>query len=312
MGIILAVSPFVQAKAESAQAAHEKSEDIPEEYQVMRDAVPTDSPIVIELYTSSDCSSCIYTDRVLYDATKDKQVIALSCHVKDATSMSLEGESEEVSEESTLDPCVFRHWAFKGQRRGESTLAMPTFYFNGSYRMYGSHLRLFNSMLRRYHYAPPNNVQEAMMRWKDKDTISIHLPQKRKTAAKINASVWLVRYKDMAVERMDKGANAGRVLRFSNVIQDITHIAKWHGTARVVDVDVTPPQGGKERGGYAVLVAEHLGTPYLVAGKISDYPVASDIEEEVQKRARAKESAESKPTVIPSDNKPVNTTPNLR
>lgn len=307
--LCLAILPAGSVMAESDNPVELEEFDIP------RNSVAVDSPIVIELYTSSDCSACIFADRVIYDATQDKQVIALSCHVKDPTSMSRDGKQEDVTEkiDGPLDPCVFRHWALGGgHRAGEITLAMPAFFFNGQGSISGNKLRFFDSALRRHHYMPPNNIQEAMMRWKDRNTISIHLPKGSPKLGRVNASVWLVRYKDMAVERMDKGVNKGRVLRFSNVIQDITHIAKWHGAARVIDVDVTPPQGGKERGGYAILAAERLGSPYLVAGKLKDYPLASDIEEETEKRARAKESADSRPTVLPSDNQPVNTPPRRR
>lgn len=269
------------------------------------------APIVIELYTSSNCSACIYADRMLYDAMKDKQVIALSCHVKDTTSASITGEDPaETMQEQAMDPCVFRHWTFAARNKAaDITLAMPTLFFNGQESMSGSEMGYFGQTLGSYHYAGKNKVQEALMQWKDKDTISIHLPKADESLGSINASVWLVRYKDMAVERLYEGVNAGRVLRFSNIVQNTTHIAKWHGNPRVVNVDVTPPQGGKERGGYAVLVAPLLGTPYLVAGKLGDYPVAADLKEEAEKRARAKAATEGKPVSLPSDKQPENPLP---
>lgn len=304
--LCLATLAPMPVNAQEAPNAGEEAVDLSKSEMV-------DSPIVIELYTSSDCSACIFADRMLYDAMKDKQVIALSCHVKDATAMSADGDTNNQNSGDPLDPCVFRHWAFAAGRGSTAvTLAMPAFVFNGQETKSGSDLHFFNSALRRYHYSPPNRIQEAMVRWKDKDTISIHLPKASERVGKVNASVWLVRYKDMAVERLDEGINKGRVLRFSNIVQDITHIAKWHGAPRVVDVDVTPPQGGKDRGGYVVLAAPLLGDPYLVAGKLADYPVAADLEEEAAKRTRAKEAADSKPAVIPSENQPVNTVPKMR
>ncbi len=310
---LFSAAPFVAAAQDhSRRAAGANIPMSPEEKKAER-FVKVDSPIVIELFTASDCSACIFADRILYDAMKDKQVIALSCHIKDSTSMSDDGKEDGKVTDGPMDPCVFRHWTFAAGRSNEDvTLAIPAFYFNGQDFTQGEDMNVFNTTLHNYHYSYLNQSLEAMMRWKDKNTISIHLPQARKESGKVNASVWLVRYKDMAVERMDQGVNKGRVLRFSNIVQDITHIAKWHGNVRVIDVDVNPPQGGKERGGYVVLVAPMLGMPYMAAGKLVDYPVAADIEEEAEKRARAKAATEGKLQAVPAENMPANAVPEPR
>lgn len=264
------------------------------------------SPIVLELFTGADCSACIFADRMLYDAQKDKQVIALSCRVKNSTSLA--GSSSEANKEGNtagpMDPCVFRQWTYSASSASDVTLRIPVFYFNGKESAKADGGSQFGERLNRYHYKSANKIQEALLRWKDKDTISIHLPQQLSEGAQVNASVWLVRYKNMDVVRMDSGINAGRVLRFSNVIENITHVAKWHGNMRVVNVDVTPPQGGKQKGGYVVLVGEMLGTEYLAAGKLEDYPVAADIEEEAKKRAKARAAAEGRGEIVPSEKAP--------
>lgn len=312
--ILLSASPvFAQeTKMPPEEVAKFKAE---EQARADEAAGKVDAPIVLELFTASDCSACIFADRILYDAMKDKNVIALSCHIEDITAMQSDGkeESRDGTADGPMDPCVFRQWTFASGRGAEDvTLAIPTFYFNGQDRTNGEDLNYFNTILRSYHYKRMNKTLEAMMRWKDKDTISIHLPQARKkNDVDINASVWIVRYKNMAVERMDKGVNQGRVLRFSNIMQNVTHIAKWHGDMRIVDVDVTPPQGGNERGGYVVLVAQMLGMPYLAAGKLEDYPVAADLKAEAEKRAKAKAAAEGKLQAVPSDKAPVKTGPIL-
>lgn len=259
-----------------------------------------DAPIVVELFTAADCSACIYADRILYDAMKDKNVIALSCRVEDVTALDTDVPDGEGA--GAMDPCVFRQWTFASLHGGEDvTMKIPTFYFNGKDPTTGADIGYLSSVLRSYHYKRVNNTLEAMMRWKDKDTISIHLPEVQKKDRAINASVWILRYKDISVERIDSGVNKDRVLRFSNIVQSITHVAKWHGNMRVVDVDVPPPPGGKEKGGYAVIVAELLGVPYLAAGSVKDYPVAADIKAEAEKRAKARAAAQGKPVALPSD-----------
>lgn len=304
--LIAVASPAVRAQTPEPPA--EEIEKIKAEDQKKQDEADgkVDAPIVLELFTGADCSACIFADRMLYDAQKDKQVIALSCRVNNATSLadsSREAKREAVAE-GPMDPCVFRQWTYSASSISDVTLRIPVFYFNGKESAKADGGAQFNEKLRRYHYRGSNKLQEALLRWKDKDTISIHLPQAGKDAKDVNASVWIVRYKNMDVVRMDKGINAGRVLRFSNVIQNVTHVAKWHGNMRVVNVDVTPPQGGKEKGGYVVLVGEMLGSEYMAAGKLEDYPVAADIQEEAAKRARARAAAEGKARTAPSNSAP--------
>ena len=268
-----------------------------------------DSPIVLELFTTSDCTACVFADRLLYDTMKDKNIIALSCKISDLSELrtkndippnpdEIDDEQEKVKKQTgPMDPCVFRQWAYRSSYSSRDVkIVVPTFIMNGYDVVIGDDFKYFNSMLNSYQYAGKNKTLEVFMRWKDKDTISIHLPEDpRANKAKKSASVWIVRYKDMMVERVETGLNKGRVLRFSNVIQDIKHIGKWHQQMRTIEIDVPPPQGGYERGGYVVLVQEMMGEPVLAAGKLIDYPHPNDIKkkkEDLLKHEQQKKAIE--------------------
>lgn len=265
----------------------------------------TDAPILVELFTTKDCTACIFADRILYEAMKDKQVIALSCQIKDLSEIKNADEKEAMGEESNykgpMDPCVFRHWAYMSSRTDQDvTLNIPTFIFSGYDRLGSNNMSYFQTMLNAHHYRSKNKVLEVYMQWKDDDTITIHLPQDPQVEKwNINSSVWLIRYKDMAVERIDEGVNKGRVLRFSNIIQDIRHIAKWHGVVRTINVDVPKPQGGKERGGYVVVVSSMLGEPTMAAGKIEDYPTPNDLKKNKNQSPERAETPQVEEPKIP-------------
>lgn len=269
----------------------------------------TESPIFLELFTTTDCSACVYADRMLYDASKDKNVIALSCRIQDMSEIKRWDEKDAMGDESNydgpMDPCVFRQWTYKlGINERDITLSIPSFYFNGYDTVTSGDLTYFDNTLNLYHYAHKNKALEVFMQWKDDDTVTINLPTDPKIEKQsLNASVWLIRYKDMEVQRVDVGVNKGRVLRFSNIIQDIRHIAKWHGHMRSIDVDVPKPEGGRERGGYVVVVAEMMGEPVMAAGKLADYPTANDIKEKkAAAAAKAAAPSPSKPaTQIPAE-----------
>ena len=282
--LIFALPVAALAQTSSLDAKQQKAAESKARAEMnKRDDGRVESPIVIELYTTSDCTACIYADRMLYDAMKDKSVIALSCHINDLTMPKQKDKKEGLGEDSgyegPMDPCVFRQWTYEARKVSQDiTTKIPNFVFNGYDQIGAGSLTYFNTMLNSYHYAYKNKVLEVFMTWKDDDTITIHLPQRpNNEKEKINASVWIIRYKDMAVEKIEEGVNKGRVLRFSNIIQSIRHIAKWHGDLRTIDVDVPKPEGGTERGGYVVSVAETMGDPVVAAGKIEDYPHPNDV-----------------------------------
>lgn len=296
------------AKAQTGDDFKKKLDNAIESSQQQRNTdkeelrrLKVNAPIVVELFTTSDCSACIFSDRILYDTLKNKNVIGLSCHIQDTGALITKYESEKGDlgkvTDGPMDPCVFRQWAYKGGRSAKDvSLNIPNFVFNGTDHLGSESLNLFDRTLDSYNYAYKNKTLEVFMKWKDDDTITVHLPQHEKFGQiDMNASVWIIRYKDMAVEKIDTGINAGRVLRFSNIIQDIRHIAKWHGATRIIDVDVAKPQGGKERGGYVVLVQEMMGDPVLAAGKLVDYPHPDDV-----KKAASTKPAAKMPLVVPA------------
>lgn len=271
--------------------ANRQSRD--EEYQ--NKVLETDSPILVELFTTTDCSECVYADRMLYDASKDKRVIPLSCRIVDLSELeSDEQTSTGVSKGGPIDPCVFRQWTYQTGTSGNKDVELnfPTFVFNGFDKIRSGTISRFDTVLNSYHFAYKNRILEVFMQWKDKDTITVHLPRDPKTEeSSINASVWIIRYKDMEVQRVDSGVNKGRVLRFSNIIQDIRHIAKWHGHTRSIDVDVPAPEGGKDRGGFVIVVQQMMGEPVLAAGKLVDYPHPNDEAKTKARKDKARDVA---------------------
>lgn len=239
-----------------------------------------DAPIVVELFTTSDCSACVFADRMLYDTMNEKNVIALSCHIKDMSEMRQDekdkGADASESYSGPMDPCVFRQWSYRPRRASDAMMSIPTFVINGQENVSGDDPRYYSDVLGRYQYQSKNKASHLFMEWKDNDTVSIHLPQRGEKDSINSASVWLIRYKDIEIEKVDHGINKGRVLRFSNIVQSIQHVGKWHGQMRTITVDVPPLQGGEERGGYVAMVQEMMGEPVIAAGRLIDYKTAAD------------------------------------
>jgi hypothetical protein len=202
-----------------------------------------------------------------------------------------------------MDPCVFRYWAYEtGPGSNVTDLGIPSFFFNGDEQIKTADLTFFDQTRASYSFARNTDLLEIFLTWKDEDTITVNLPNDPISKDKgVNAGVWIVRYKDMDVQKVESGVNAGRVLRFSNIIQDTRHIAKWRGQERTIDVDVEKPKGGKERGGHVILVQEFMGSPILAAGRLADYPMPNDIKpKSVKPKVAAPPVAETPaPAVLP-------------
>ncbi len=325
-GFIISLAPF-SASAQVQPPQEEVDKIIAEDKRKADEQEgKSDSPILLELFTTADCTACVFADRILYDTIKEKNVIALSCKITDLSELRSQdykqietNESEEEEKAGTqqgpMDPCVFRLWSYRSSKSSNETkITIPTFIFNGLDKVGAEDTNYFLQSLNSFRYVSKNKTLEVFMRWKDKDTITIHLPEDPNAeTTKVSASVWIIRYKDMMVEKVDKGMNKGRVLRFSNIIQDIKHIGKWHSKMRTIDVDVAPPQGGKEKGGYVVVVQEMMGEPVLAAGKLVDYPHPNDIKktpatgksEDKERTVAPDPSQEKLPSGLPIRSEPI-------
>jgi hypothetical protein len=118
------------------------------------------------------------------------------------------------------------------------------------------------------------------MKWAAENAIHITLPNApednnyKKTDS---FSVWLIRYRDYSIEKVQDGDGNPRVLRFTNVVEKAKHVGKWHGKSRTIEIEVPVPDEAKsKRGGYVVLVHEVNGSDIYAAGKLPDFKRQKD------------------------------------
>lgn len=227
------------------------------------------SPIVVELFTATNCSACMPADRILYDISKMKNVIALGCHIN-------YWDEQTLGDPTGLEECTYRQWAYRSSGMLAGTdVKIPHFMINGAYSVDRSHTRLFYNRLAQAKKSTVHKPGQIFMEWADEDTLRIHMPNaNRKIDTRDSFSVWLIRYQDQTIQRVNDGQTKGRVLRFTNVVKGAKHIAKWHGKTRVIDVDVDkPPADVGERGGYVTIIHQVNGSEIIAAGKVDDYKV---------------------------------------
>jgi hypothetical protein len=229
--------------------------------------VPDGSPAVVELFTSTNCSACIEADRILYDISKKKNVIALGCHID-------YWDENTMKDPTGLEACTYRQWTYKASGMMSGTdIRVPHFVINGDRSVDQGRLKYFyTSFLAAIGRAYIHQPLEVQMKWKDQETLYVTMPETNKELDdKDSYSVWLIRYQDSLIKKIEDGQTAGRVLRFTNVVKSSEHIAKWHGEKRTIEVDVDKPLGGPDRGGYVVIIHEINGSNVIAAGKLADF-----------------------------------------
>jgi hypothetical protein len=225
-----------------------------------------DIPVVVELFTSTNCGACMEADRILYDLSKNKNVITLGCHVDYWDDQTLENPTG-------LEACTYRQWTYKASgMMSEAEVNVPYFIVNGRQSIDRDKIRIFNqyfNMESNGGRRPPLPVD---LSWQYQETLYVTLPNTTwRLDDKDSYSVWLLRYQDSVVKKLTEGQTAGRVLRFSNVVKSSKHIAKWHGEKRTIEVPVGAPPGGNDRGGYVVMIHQLNGSDVIGAGKVMDY-----------------------------------------
>lgn len=261
-------------KAQRTEDINEISKSMNIKYRKKKENT-TEAPIVVEIFSAPDCSACIFGDRILFDAVKDQQVIGLTCLVKDIDNIDTTNVRTQYDNNKPIDLCMLKLWSYERVTPGQNVtqISIPLFIVNGMTMVDTTQFQSFGNILEQFKLADSNTNLQTIMRWSGKGTITISLPQRLDPNPLSAASVWLIRYKNTHVEKMDHGVNKDRVLRFSNVIQYSQHIGKWYGEPRDIIANVPLPQGGAEAGGYAVIVKTMIDGKILAAGRLEDYPL---------------------------------------
>ena len=177
-------------------------------------AVAQNGPVVIELYTSQGCSSCPPADAMLHDLAKRDNVIALALHVdywdyigwKDSF-----GRPENTA----------RQHAY-ARAANATTVYTPQMVIGGVDHVIGSR---------------PMQVMDAVQAHsRNGNPFDVNLIRRGNNVI-INAApgargdyvVQLVRYTPEATVAISRGENAGRNLRYANIVTSWDVISRWDG-----------------------------------------------------------------------------------
>jgi hypothetical protein len=208
------------------------------------------APVVVELFTSQGCSSCPPADALLGELAQIPGILALSMHVDywDYIGWKDPYASPKVTERQ-------RRYA---QRLGLRYVYTPQMVIDGHADVVGVRR---NEVLRTIEEAAAKR-KAVEVRFEQADGGRIVVPAGH--APDGGAVVWLAVYDDNHETDIGSGENAGRKLRYHNVVRELNRIALWHGDRLEIPFDMAAA-AAQGRDGCAVIVQQAGGGPVLGA-----------------------------------------------
>ena len=185
------------------------------------------APVVVELYTSQGCSSCPPADAMLHDLAQLDGVIALALHVD---YWDYIGWKDEFA-----DPAHAKRQRSYAAVAGRRSVYTPQMIINGTSDIVGGRKAEVLDVIAR-HAAVPPMVHLDVQRAGDVLTIKARL----RGPAPGPMVVQMLRFQPMRKSRITRGENAGKLLEYANIVQDLRILTGWDGhDAFTFDTEMT-------------------------------------------------------------------------
>jgi len=182
----------------------------------LADSGPVSSAVLVELYTSQGCSSCPPADEFLGRLAKRDDVIALSLHVDYWDYIGWK--------DSFARPKFSKRQHSYAYAAGKNMVFTPQMVINGQDMAGGTKFAKVKALIktRQQETSPVQLVLE-----RNGQTLVI---KAQTDYAPLEMVVQLVRYTDGEKVMIKRGENAGRKIRYHNVVTDWNVLTHWNGT----------------------------------------------------------------------------------
>ncbi len=205
--------------------------------------------VSLELFTSQGCSSCPPAERVLAKLADRPDIVALSYHVAYWDHI---GWTDPYGEAA----CLERQERYRAWLKTRF-LYTPQIVVAGRYDVVGSREAEVEGYIAKAAAAPqaPMSLVETYA--------GARLRLGGGTAGPKGAAVLAVRYLKEATTRVERGENAGRVLKERNIVREVSQLALWHGQPQ----ELALPGGPDRLHGQAILLQDLASGAVLAAAK---------------------------------------------
>ena len=190
-------------------------------------AAAEQGPVVVELYTSQGCSSCPPADAMLEELAQRPDVIALALHVD---YWDYIGWADDLA-----SPAFTARQQGYAHAAGHATVYTPQMVIGGVDHVVGSRpMQVMDGI--QAHAAQPDPVTVELTRGGG----SVTVRAASNGGPSRTALVQLVRYEPLVRRDIRRGENAGRTIRYANVVTSWQELRRWN-TAQPLVMQVSAP-----------------------------------------------------------------------
>lgn len=175
------------------------------------------SPVVVELYTSQGCSSCPPADKILHELAARDDVIALALHVDYWDYIGWK--------DSFAKPAFTTRQRGYARAAGHRTIYTPQMIVGGVDHVVGYKPMELAALIDSHKDAPhPATIKMS----RQGNRLSIKCPAFSEQA--LPMLVQLVRYSPAETVKIGRGENAGKTIKYHNIVTEWSQIGTWDGT----------------------------------------------------------------------------------
>ena len=218
-------------------------------------------PVVVELFTSQGCSSCPPADALLGKLTTRPDVISLSLPVDYWDHL---GWKDTLASPANSK----RQWAYAHARGGRSVYT-PQMVVNGLVDAPGNNPFAIDAAIDKAREQLASD-QVAISVRENGDVLTLSAAAGGPKNRHNEATFWLVFYSSAVDVPIKRGENAGKKIRYFNVVHEMSPVGIWH--AKPVEIELSKRDlGSRGYDGCAILLQTRPSGPIIGAAALSDY-----------------------------------------
>lgn len=214
---------------------------------------------VLELFTSQGCSSCPPADALMQNFAARKDLVALTFHVD---------YWDYLGWKDTLaNPKFSSRQRSYAKHRGDGRIYTPQMVINGAAHSLGSSEKDIDNAIAEHEVTFAKSRVSVQMRM-ETGQIVIETGGAPEGSAIKDANIWLAMVQREVLVQVRSGENRGQLLKYYNIVRELTPIGMWSGQAMTIRLDRdTVLQPGAE--GCAVLIQSGKAGRIIGAAQIN-------------------------------------------
>lgn len=182
----------------------------------------TDRPTVVELFTSQGCGSCLAAEVYLQKLAERDDILALTFPI---TYWDYLGWKDTFA--TPENDARQRAYA---QAAATSEIYTPQIIIDGEHREIGSDVRIIEEIIAYHVDVRPPTV--AIDLDPEPRTIAVNIAAGSLPKGALSATIWLIQYDAVQQVTIDQGENAGKRMRYVNVVRQMSPMGVWHGESK--------------------------------------------------------------------------------